>query len=81
MNSLPNDAQSKVLLKTLISGLGDKFDNNVVKIDNSVFNTSQNIPYRKAESLSCIIIIIAREKAPVSHDMRGLQVFLKESRI
>ena len=41
LNALQNDDQSKVLLKSLISGLGDKFDNNVVKIDRSVFNASR----------------------------------------
>jgi hypothetical protein len=41
LNALENDDQSKVLLKSLISGLGDKFDNNVVKIDRSVFNASR----------------------------------------
>lgn len=41
LNALQNDDQSKVLLKSLICGLGDKFDNNVVKIDRSVFNASR----------------------------------------
>ena len=41
LNALPNDAQSKDLLRSLINGLGDKFDNNVVKIDRSVFNASR----------------------------------------
>ena len=41
LNSLPNDAQSKDLLRSLLNGLGDKFDNNVVKIDRSVFNASR----------------------------------------
>jgi hypothetical protein len=41
LNALRNDAQSKDLLRSLINGLGDKFDNNVVKIDRSVFNASR----------------------------------------
>jgi hypothetical protein len=41
LNSLPNDAQSRDLLRSLLNGLGDKFDNNVVKIDRSVFNASR----------------------------------------
>jgi len=69
LNALENDDQSKVLLKTLISGLGDKFDNNVVKIDRSVFNASRitkvvgtkafkgrstkDRPYREARLVSC----------------------------
>ena len=69
LNALRNDDQSKVLLKTLISGLGDKFDNNVVKIDRSVFNasritkvvgtkafkgqSSKDRPYREARLISC----------------------------
>ena len=69
LNALQNDDQSKVLLKTLISGLGDKFDNNVVKIDRSVFNASRitkvvgtkafkgqnsiDRPYRIARLISC----------------------------
>ena len=69
LNALENDDQSKVLLKTLISGLGDRFDNNVVKIDRSVFNASRitkvvgtkaykgqnsvDRPYRIARLISC----------------------------
>ena len=69
LNALRNDDQSKVLLKSLISGLGDKFDNNVVKIDRSVFNasritkvvgtkafkgqSSKDRPYREARLISC----------------------------
>jgi hypothetical protein len=69
LNALENDDQSKVLLKSLISGLGDKFDNNVVKIDRSVFNASRitkvvgtkaykgqdsiDRPYRMARLKSC----------------------------
>ena len=41
LNALRNDDQSKDLLRSLINGLGDKFDNNVVKIDRSVFNASR----------------------------------------
>ena len=69
LNSLPNDAQSKDLLRSLISGLGDRFDNNLVKIDRSVFNASRitkvvgtkafkgrstkDRPYREARLVSC----------------------------
>ena len=69
LNALQNDDQSKDLLKSLISGLGDKFDNNVVKIDRSVFNasritkvvgtkaykgqSSKDRPYREARLISC----------------------------
>lgn len=41
LNSLPNDAQSRDLLRSLLNGLGEKFDNNLVKIDRSVFNASR----------------------------------------
>jgi hypothetical protein len=41
LNALANDDQSKDLLRSLLNGLGDKFDNNVVKIDRSVFNASR----------------------------------------
>ena len=69
LNALPNDTQSKDLLRSLINGLGDKFDNNVVKIDRSVFNASRitkvvgtraykgqstkDRPYRIARLTSC----------------------------
>ena len=69
LNALPNDDQSKDLLRSLINGLGDKFDNNVVKIDRSVFNasritkvvgtkaykgqSSEDRPFREARLISC----------------------------
>ena len=69
LNALRNDDQSKDLLRSLINGLGDKFDNNVVKIDRSVFNASRitkvvgtraykgqstkDRPYRIARLTSC----------------------------
>ena len=69
LNALPNDTQSKDLLRSLLNGLGDKFDNNVVKIDRSVFNASRitkvvgtraykgqstkDRPYRIARLTSC----------------------------
>ena len=69
LNALPNDTQSKDLLRSLINGLGDKFDDNVVKIDRSVFNASRitkvvgtraykgqstkDRPYRIARLTSC----------------------------
>ena len=69
LNALGNDDQSKFLLRSLINGLGDKFDNNVVKIDRSVFNasritkvagtiaykgqSSKDRPYRTARLISC----------------------------
>ena len=69
LNALRNDDQSKDLLRSLINGLGDKFDNNVVKIDRSVFNasritkvvgtkaykgqSSEDRPFREARLISC----------------------------
>ena len=69
LNALPNDDQSKDLLRSLLNSLGDKFDNNVVKIDRSVFNasritkvvgtkaykgkSSKDRPYREARLIAC----------------------------
>jgi hypothetical protein len=80
LNALGNDDQSKFLLRLLINGLSDKFDNNVVKIDRSVFNasritkvvgtkafknqSSKDRPYRKAITILMVSILRSRKKAP-----------------
>ena len=41
MSEFRNDEESKKYVQSFLKGLADKFDNNIVKVDTSVFNASR----------------------------------------